>query len=362
MGNEVALFEQEFAHSVGAKYAVMVNSGSSANLIAIAALVLDPKQKLCAGDEVIVPALSWATTYFPLHQYGLKLTFVDIDRHTLNYDLTVLESAISKKTRAVVAVNILGNPNFLTEIKALCEERDLILFEDNCESLGAKYDERHAGTFGKIGTFSTFFSHHISTMEGGLAVTNSESLYEHMFSLRSHGWLRGLGTNNHVHEKTGDAFTDSFTFALPGYNLRPGEIAGAIGQEQIRKLPSIISGRRSNGKAFQERMADLKGFQIQSEIGESSWFGFSMTLTGELRGQRTALVEHLADLGVESRPVIAGNFLRNPAIRFLDYTVHGDLPNVEEIHHHGLFIGNRHEESAQTIMEIGSHLEKFVYK
>src|ERR1035437_4387009 len=172
MGPEVKAFEKEFAAHFGTGYAVMVNSGSSANLIAVAAAVLNEETRLKPGDEVLVPAVSWSTTYFPLHQYGLRLKFVDIHPETLNMDLELARDAIGPRTRAVMAVNLLGNPNDFATLRQLCREFDLVLIEDNCESMGAEFEGRAAGTFGALGSFSTFFSHHISTMEGGVVVTD----------------------------------------------------------------------------------------------------------------------------------------------------------------------------------------------
>ena len=239
MGPEVAAFEADFARFTGSRYAVMVNSGSSANLAMVAALryTQNPDLRLMPGDEVIVPAVSWSTTYFPLHQYGLHLKFVDIDAHTLNYDLTALESAISDRTRAIMAVNLLGNPNDFDAIRALIGPRRITLLEDNCESMGATFAGRQTGTFGVMGTFSCFFSHHISTMEGGLVVTDDEELYHILLALRAHGWTRNLPKFNRLTGvKSDDPFEESFRFVLPGYNLRPLEMSGALGVEQMKKL------------------------------------------------------------------------------------------------------------------------------
>lgn len=253
MGAEVEKFEHEFAKFVGSKYSVMVNSGSSANLIMTAALMFtkQSRYRLKAGDEIIVPAVSWPTTYYPLSQYGLKLKFVDIDRGTLNYDLSALSDAISDHTRAIMVVNLLGNPTDFSAIQDLINDKDIVLIEDNCESLGAVFSDKQAGTFGVMGTFSSFFSHHISTMEGGLIVTDDEELYHVMLTLRAHGWTRNLPKVNHVvDKKSDDLFEESFRFVLPGYNVRPLEMSGALGQEQLRKLPEIIAGRRRNGAEF----------------------------------------------------------------------------------------------------------------
>ena len=349
MGPLVQQFEYDFAAQVGAKHAVMVNSGSSANLVAIAAAVLNPEIDLNAGDEVLVPAVSWATTYYPLQQYGLKLRFVDVDLDTLNTDLELAEAAIGPRTKAVFAVNLLGNPNDFTRLQALADANGLTIFEDNCESLGAEFDGKQAGTFGVMGTYSTFFSHHISTMEGGVVVTDDERLRQMLTSLRAHGWTRELPPENFVHDKTGDPFRDSFCFVLPGYNLRPVEMSGAIGIEQVKKIDGIVAARRANGAYWVQRMSDLEHVRIQREVGSSSWFGFSMILEGPLATRRREVGARLTAAGIESRPIVAGNFTRNPAMRYLDAVVPDALPAADTMHDQGLFVGNRAYETHDGI-------------
>ncbi|WP_341957026.1 DegT/DnrJ/EryC1/StrS family aminotransferase [Microbacterium sp. LWH13-1.2] len=342
MGPLVREFEAGFAAHFGAKYGVMVNSGSSANLIAVAAAVLDPRIDLNRGDEVLVPAVSWPTTYYPLTQYGLRPRFVDIDLDTLNVDLDLLEEAIGPKTKAVFAVNLLGNPNDFTRLKDICRRHGLILMEDNCESLGAVSDGINAGTAGLVGTFSSFFSHHIATMEGGVILTDDEQIYQEMLSLRSHGWTRDLPNENHVHDKTGNTWDDLFRFVLPGYNVRPLEMEGALGIEQLKKIPSLIAGRRENAAYFAERFADISAVRLQKETGESSWFGFSLVLEGPLAGRRSDLVNAFAEARIESRPIVAGNFTRNPVMAHLDAIVPDALPAADKVHSDGLFVGNHH--------------------
>jgi CDP-6-deoxy-D-xylo-4-hexulose-3-dehydrase len=342
MGPLVAQFEREFADHFGSQHAVMVNSGSSANLLAIAAAVLDERNGFAPGDEVLVPAVSWATTYYPLQQYGLVLKFVDIDLDTLNMDLDLARAAIGPRTKAVFAVNLLGNPNDFVALMALAQEFGLHVFEDNCESLGAKFDGKFAGTFGQMGTFSAFFSHHISTMEGGIILTDDEKQRQMLTSLRAHGWTRELPAQNFVHDKTGEAFDDLFRFVLPGYNVRPLEMSGAIGIEQLKKVPSLIEGRRANAAYFTVKFADLDTVRVQREIGESSWFGFSLVLEGSLAGRRAEVVRALSEAGVDSRPIVAGNFTKNPVMKYLPSVVPDELPAADKVHDDGLFIGNHH--------------------
>ncbi|GHF15454.1 DegT/DnrJ/EryC1/StrS family aminotransferase [Pseudolysinimonas yzui] len=342
MGPEVARFERDFADLFGAGFGVMVNSGSSANLIAVAAAVLDPRIDLNRGDEVLVPAVSWATTYYPLAQYGLKLRFVDVDLDTLNIDLDLLEAAITPATKAVFGVNLLGNPIDFTRLRAIAERHGLVILEDNCESLGARSDGIWAGTAGLMGTFSAFFSHHISTMEGGVVLTDDEQLYQELVSLRAHGWTRELPADNFVHPKSGEAFDDLFRFVLPGYNVRPIEMSGAIGVEQVKKIPALVAGRRENAAYFQQKFDGAEFVRIQRETGESSWFGFSFILEQGLAGRRADAVAALSAAGIESRPIVAGNFTRNPVMAYLDAIVPDELPAADRVHVDGLFVGNHH--------------------
>ncbi|QHJ00167.1 aminotransferase class V-fold PLP-dependent enzyme [Xylophilus rhododendri] len=343
MGSCVQEFEKLFADYSGSRYCVMVNSGSSANLLMVAALFYTKTGRLQPGDEVIVPAVSWSTTYYPLHQYGLKLRFVDIDVETLNYDLDQLAAAITDRTRLIMVVNLLGNPNDFSRIERLTQGRNIRMIEDNCESMGAEFKGKKAGTFGVMGSYSAFFSHHISTMEGGMVTTDDEELFHIMLSLRAHGWTRNLPKFNQVTgEKSDDPFKESFRFVLPGYNLRPLEMSGAIGIEQVKKLPRLISERRKNGALLQAAMANHPDVMIQKEIGQSSWFGFSLVVRPGSDLTRESLLKRLNAAGFECRPIVAGNFAKNEVVKYFDSDTFGELKNADHIDSHGLFVGNHH--------------------
>lgn len=364
MGTKVAEYEKRFAEFFGSKHAVMCSSGSTANLLMVAALFYKKQNPLKAGDEVIVPAVSWSTTYYPLYQYGLKLRFVDIDRETLNFDLAELGKAITPRTRLIMTVNLLGNPNDFAAIRKLIDEAGaaggrapggIALIEDNCESMGATFAGQQCGTFGVMGTFSSFFSHHISTMEGGTVVTDDEELYHILLCLRAHGWTRNLPKHNHVTGvKSDDAFEESFKFVLPGYNVRPLELEGAIGIEQLKKLPGFVRERRANAVQFQELLANHPWLMIQKEIGESSWFGFSLVLKPGAPLKRAQLVERLSKSGVECRPIVAGNFAKNPVVKWFDHDVLGELPNANWIDSNGLFVGNHHVPVREALKHLRS--------
>jgi CDP-6-deoxy-D-xylo-4-hexulose-3-dehydrase len=345
MGKEVKEFEHRFASYFGAKHAIMVNSGSSANLLMTAALFYTSNQnlRLRRGDEIIVPSVGWSTTFFPLYQYGLHLKFVDVNLDTLNYDISALKNAVTTKTRAIMIVNLLGNPNEFSEIEDIASERGIILLEDNCESMGASYKGKYCGTFGVLGSFSCFFSHHISTMEGGVIITSDEELYHILLSLRSHGWTRNLPEQNCLTSgKLEDDFQESWRFILPGYNVRPTELSGAVGSEQLKKLPDIILGRRTNASLLKTVLEDHPDIVTQSEVETSSWFGFSLLIKPNSKLTRSELVQKLSRLGFETRPIVSGNFTKKEVMRYLNYSISGTLKNAELIDSHGLFIGNHH--------------------
>ncbi len=344
MGERVLEYETAFSKYNGSNYTVMVGSGSSANLLMIAALFYtsNPKYRLKAGDEVIVPAVSWSTTYFPLQQYGLKVVFVDVDRGTLNIELDALKEAITPRTRLIFAVNLLGNPNNYDEINEIIADKDIVLIEDNCESLGAEFGGKKAGTFGVMGSYSSFYSHHIATMEGGCITTDDEELYHVLLSLRAHGWTRNLPKKNWVTGlKSDDWFDESFKFVLPGYNVRPLEMSGAVGIEQLKKLPEFIRARRENARYFIETFKDLEFVEIQEEIGQSSWFGFSLILKEQNEISRRDVVELLTRNSIDCRPIVSGNFLKNQSVlQHFNYEVRGSVENAEYLDAQGLFVGN----------------------
>ncbi|KWT85895.1 DegT/DnrJ/EryC1/StrS family aminotransferase [Candidatus Magnetominusculus xianensis] len=339
MGRHVSEFEAEFAALFGRRYACMVNSGSSANLVAVAALFYRKERPLRPGDEVIVPCISWATTFYPLHQYGLKLRFVDIDINTLNIDAEQLELAITPRTRMIVAVSILGNPCRFDKILEICQKHNLILFEDNCESMGAVYDNRYTGTFGLVGTFSTFFSHHISTMEGGLILTDDFEIDCLCRSIRNHGWCRGQPEGSPIFEKKESDFYEAYRFILPGYNVRPMEMQGAIGKVQLKKLDAFLSARRANAAHFVDIFKDDKRFIIQQETGQSSWFCFTMIVNPDSHTDRGAVLNALKNAEIEYRIITGGNMLRHDVIKYFDYEVLSST-QADTAHDCGFFVGN----------------------
>ena len=355
MGEKVSKYEENFANFFNSKHALMTSSGSTANLLMIASLFFtkNKEHKISRGDEVIVPAVSWSTTYFPLQQYGLKVKFVDIDIDTLNFDLKALKDSISDKTKLIFAVNLLGNPNNFKEISKIIENRSIILIEDNCESMGAKFNNQFAGTFGLMGSFSSFFSHHISTMEGGMILTNDDELFHILLTLRAHGWTRNLPIKNLVTgEKEDDEFKESFKFVLPGYNVRPLEMSGAIGLEQLKKLPNFLKQRIKNAELFTSLFSNHPFIRIQKSIDESSWFGFSLILKESSPKTREEIIDVLKKNQIDTRPIVTGNFVDNEVLDYFDYEVHKEMINADYLDKNGFFVGNHQNDLTSEIQHL----------
>ena len=341
MGQQTKLFENKFASWSGSKFAVFCNSGSSANLLALACMFYHPLFKLDSGDEVIVPVVSWSTTYHPITQLGLTPVFVDCSAETMNIDVDQIENAITPKTKGIFAVNLLGNPNEFERLDAICKNHGLWLLEDNCESMGAVYDGKKTGTIGHIGTHSTFFSHHIATMEGGVCVTDDPLSYDILKSLRAHGWVRDVSFPEifHTHfPKAQNDFLEKFHFVLPGYNMRPTEMSAAIGIQQMNKIDDFINNRRINAKNFIEISQKHKGkISIQREVGDSSWFGFGILFEDEVA--RDFAVKVFKANEIECRPIVSGNMVRQPVFSYLGLQPE-EFPGAEKIHHTGIMVGN----------------------
>ena len=345
MGKKVEIFEKKFAKHFQSKHAVMVNSGSSANLLMLSLIKYFPeflKKKKIKNPNIIVPAVGWSTSYYPISQCGFKLKFVDIDLQTLNIDTKKVEFAIDKSTVAILPINLLGKPCNYKELNRITKKNNLILLEDNCESMGATYNGKFCGTMGLMGTHSLFFAHHMQTMEGGMILTNNNKINDILRSLRAHGWARDLPNKNQLYKKKNDMFKDKFTFILPGYCVRPLEIEAAAGLVQIKKLKKFLKIRLQNSEIFKNLFKNKNWCQIQEEDknSNSSWYGFNITLRGELENKRNQIVKKLIKNKIEVRPTMTGNFTKNPVIKFLNHEISGKLTKSDIVDKDGFFIGN----------------------
>ncbi len=358
MGEQVAAFEREFADYFGAAHGIMVNSGSSANLVAVAALAHKAERPLRRGDEVIVPAISWATTYHPLQQYGLKLRFVDVELETLNMDVAKLEAALTPRTRAIVPVSILGNPAGLDVIRAFADAHGLYVLEDNCESMDAELNGRKTGTFGDLNTFSFFFSHHISTMEGGMILTDDRESADLCRCLRAHGWTRDLAPDTSLYQRASSDHFEAYRFILPGYNVRPLEMEAAVGRRQLEKLPGFTAARRRNLALFQKLFAGDERFIIQKENGKSSAFCFTVILNPARRPDREKVFAALKEADIGFRIITGGCFLRHDVLKYYDYDIVGRIENAYTAHDLGFFVGNHPFDLTPQIERLRDVLDK----
>jgi CDP-6-deoxy-D-xylo-4-hexulose-3-dehydrase len=344
MGSKVKEFEEKFAKYVGSKYAIMVNSGSSANLLAVNILTnLKYSKKIVPGDKIIVPTVCWSTSVWPIIQMGLEPVFVDININTLNADIDKIETLLENDTKikGLMLVHILGNSTNMNKVMMLKEKYNLLIIEDTCESLGSKYNNKCLGTFGECGTFSFYYSHHITTIEGGMIVTDNEEIYEILKCIRAHGWSRGQKnqTNNEIDNR--------FCFINIGYNLRPMETQGAMGIVQLTKLSEHNLNRKYNynrflnllnEKAIEKQLETLLTSFSAEDNCDCAWFALPFLLNKTYN--RLEYLTKLENCGIETRPVITGNFTRQPIFKSLKYDCNPEsFENAEIIDKWGFFIG-----------------------
>ena len=330
-------FEIEFAKFFKIKHALMVNSGSSANLLSMFALI-NPKNKtmLKPGDECIVSALCWSTSLWPIIQAGLKPIFVDIDLKTFNIDLDDLEKKITKKTKAIGAVHVQGNSTNMDRFYSIVKNNKLELIEDTCESLGSKYNNKYLGTFGRFGTFSFYVSHQISAGEGGMIICNNSEDYKIIHSLRAHGWDRGLNKKKN----------SSFNFINSGFNLRPLDLTAAIGYSQFKRLKKMIKNRNENRNKIISSVKNSKNWANQISFLEPtkklkpSWFGLPILINKKFLKYKKQYLKHLNNQGIDTRPIISGNFLNQPSIKLYGLNKNKKIfKNAQEVEERGFFIG-----------------------
>ena len=336
MGPVTKKFEKEFAKFIGTKYALMVNSGSSANLLSTFALINPRKKNLLKyGDECLIPALCWSTSLWPIIQAGLKPKFVDVDPKTLNLSIPDLKRKINKKTKAIVSVHVLGNSTNLDELNSIIKKNKLYLIEDTCESLGSKFKDKYLGTFGDFGTFSFYYSHQITAGEGGMIVCNKKEDYEIIHSLRSHGWDRGLKNDK-----------KNFNFINSGFNLRPTDVNAAIGLNQFRRLNNFKKIRSENREKIIKRLKNSKNWKNQLSFIEPikkltpSWFGLPILINKRYVEKKDKFLGYLNRKGIETRPIISGNFLNQPSIKLYKLNNKKEIfRGAQEIEDRGFFIG-----------------------
>jgi CDP-6-deoxy-D-xylo-4-hexulose-3-dehydrase len=358
MWEKTAEFEAAFGEMFGGE-AIMVNSGSSADLLVAFGLHELSGGPLKSGDEVLAPAVTWPTQLWSLLMAGFAVRLIDVDPVTLNIDLDDLERNISPKTRAVSLVHLMGNPVDMDRLQAICERHDLLLIEDCCESLGAKWRGQGVGTFGLAGTFSFFFSHHLTTMEGGMILTTDPDLAERYRLLRAHGWSRNLRNPPEAHE----GLDPRYTFLSWGFNVRPTELQAGFGSVQLERFEGFQQHRYRNAALFEERMArhqDRIAIMRVPEGGDCSWFAIPVIIAADAGFTRDVLAAHLEANGIETRPIVAGNLAAHPAASGFPMLTFGDLPGAELIHEQGMYFGLHPVDSTASLTRVCDVIEGFL--
>ena len=345
MGEKVKSFEEQFSKYIGCKNGIMVNSGSSANLLALSILSNPATENSIKRDsQIITPAVTWATTVSPIINVGCTPMFVDVDLDTLCVNTEEIKDAINSKTACLLPVHLMGNPCNMQEISKISKEHDLYLVEDACEAHGATFDDKKVGSFGDLGTFSFFMSHHISTIEGGMIVTNNEELAEMGKTLRTFGWTRDLKNKNKINSEYPE-IDPRFLFVNTGYNFRPTEIQGAFGRNQLPKLESLIKIRRENALFWNDELSKYSEYLIlpKRNLENHVYFGYAITIKKNSPFSREKLTKFLESKGIETRPIMSGNYIEQPAAKLINYQKHGELNNAKLIMRNSFFIGNHHK-------------------
>ena len=359
MWEKTRSFEEAFGSKFGGE-AVMVNSGSSADLMIAFGLHKLSGGPLETGDEVLVPAVTWPTQLWSLLMAGYSARLVDVDPETLNVDLRDLEAKIGPRTRAISLVHLMGNPVNMDAVREICDRHHLILFEDCCESLGAQWNGQFIGTFGQASAFSFFFSHHITTLEGGMILTRDSEFAERLRLLRAHGWSRNLRNPPEV----SGGLDPRYTFLSWGFNVRPTELQAGFGLVQLGRFDAFQIERNANASIAIERLKPHREqIRLMSVLpgGSCSWFALPLTVDGDAPFTRDQLTAHLELSGVETRPIVTGNLARHPAIQGFGAQLRvDDLPGADYVHENGFYIGLHPVRSNQTLGRVFDLIDDFI--
>lgn len=352
-GPLVVEFEKQWSKWLDRKHSVYVNSGSSANLAAVYSLILSNRMR---NKKIIVPAVSWVTTVTPAMHLGLEPIMCECDKNNLGLDITHLKQLIHiHKPSAIILVHVLGIPNHMDEIMDLCKKHDILLIEDSCEAIGSKYNEKNIGTFGELSTFSFYFGHHMSTIEGGMISTDDEELYHILLSIRSHGWDRDLPEfkQKELREKYNiNDFRALYTFYYPGFNLRATDLQAFIGLSQLNKIDEIVEKRNKNFKLYQDGLKEQTWKVKEPDNSFVSNFAYPIITTNI-----KYLVEKLRENNIDCRPLICGSIQEHPF--WYEKYSKSSLPIAENVHLYGLYVPNNHQMTEEEINRIITVINKY---
>lgn len=360
-------FEDRFGQAYGGE-AVMVNSGSSADLLMVYANLEQSGGRLKAGDEVCLPAVTWPTHLWSVLMAGLKPVLVDVDPTTLNMSVADLKAKVTPRTGAIFPVHLMGNPADMNAILDVASATNALVLEDSCEALGARLGGKSVGALSDAGSFSFFFSHHITTMEGGMILTTNEELAERLRLLRAHGWSRNVRRPENV--VTTVEFEESrldprYTFIEWGFNVRPTELQAGFGLEQFKRIPDFEEHRLANFETFRSLLTERSLNDVlslpQTLPGASpSWFALPMIVHADAGFERDTLTDFLDANGVETRPIVAGNLARHPVRRRFPEVLTGSLPGADIVHERGFYVGLYPFDMSERLVRLADMMQAFV--
>jgi len=367
MWEKTRQFEDVFGETYGAE-AVMVNSGSSADLLMTFASLEASGGTLRPGDEVCVPAVTWPTHLWSVLMAGLVPILVDVDPGTLNMSVSDLKRKITERTRAIFPVHLMGNPADMDGILEVAADTNSLVLEDCCEALGATLHSRSVGTLGLAGSFSFFFSHHITTMEGGMILTTDSDFAERLRLLRAHGWSRNVRNPGRLWDFDNteiQGLDPRYTFVEWGFNVRPTELQAGFGLEQMKRVSSFESHRRDNYETFktlltQAGLDDYLSLPVSCEGAQPSWFALPLLTRDACPLERGAITEFLDSSGVETRPLVAGNLARHPVKRRFPEVFVGSFPGADVVHGRGFYLGLYPEDMSAQLERLVELLSSFI--
>jgi CDP-6-deoxy-D-xylo-4-hexulose-3-dehydrase len=366
MGKKVKKFEEAWAKYNNVKHSILLNSGTSANFLALSAL-MNPllKNKMVRGNEVVTSPVTFPSSVFPIAQLGLVPTFVDVNLESMNMDASKIEDALTDNTKAILAVHFMGYPCDMKDIMDIAREHNLFVIEDVCESHGAQVNGKKAGTFGDMGTFSFFFSHHISTIEGGSVITNNDEYAELVHCLKAYGWIRNLRNKEELSKKYGKTVDPRHLYVNLGHNLKPTELTAALGLHQIERIEDIIAHKRKVVEYLNKNLAEFEDLIIlpHEKTGtRHTYLGYPIVIRPDAGFNKFDMMNHLENQGIETRQLEAGNMLQQPSIDLYKYRVVGDTKNAEIIMNGGFFIGNHGDIGKEELDYILTVFSSFLKK
>ena len=345
MGRRVADFESRWSEFLPVPFSIMVNSGSSANLLAFSALSsVEVENHLQPGNEVIIPALAWSTSLFPIAQMGCVPVLVDVDPKTLNVDPEQVIRAITPRTRALMVVHLLGNPCDMTRLIEIARQHNLFVVEDCCEAHGASINDQRVGTFGDLSTFSLFFSHHITAIEGGIICGLDQARWrDRLISMRAHGWSRGRSDHDDWVRRYPD-IDPRWLFVTTGYNLRPTELNAAFANVQLSKLDGFLARRIATRKRLMKHLRQYEEyFVFQESLPGHQHVAFALPFIVREGApfSRKEFQSHLESCRIQTRPIVGSNLARQPVMRHIQHRAL-ELPNADQAHFNGVMVSNHH--------------------